>query len=487
MGIVTLLALATFAAPRPTLTFQSQELTARFGVPFRSAVSNLLDVNTVPSDRKVYNAAGLMQGASFVRAGGGYEQPWTRDASINSWNAASLLEPEVARDTLWSVTRLGDENLPIVQRDNQWWDKIIWIVGAWNHYRVTGDRQFLTTAYGVSERLLREMREQHYDKEFSLFQGPSFFNDGIAGYPAPPAEADDHGSSFVLDHPGTDRLMTLSTNCLYVGAYRAAAEMAKELHRPQAEWQTQAKNLKDAINRRFWMTERRTYAYLVHGDAPLRGKLDPSEEGSGLAFAALFDVADPARSRSILRKAHLEPFGITDVYPSFPRFSNEHPGRHNAIVWPMVQRMFARAAAKSRCSDVLERQVEDLARLAAGSGNRFFEIYNAQTGKVDGGWQNGHAWGSEPDQTWSATAYLSIIFNGVFGMRFEPSGLRFEPLVPKGWAGATLTDVTYRGATLNLRLKGEGAKVAAVRLDGKPVRIVPVSLTGRHSVEIDVR
>jgi hypothetical protein len=27
-----------------------------------------------------------------VRAGGGYPQPWTRDASVNSWNATSLLD-----------------------------------------------------------------------------------------------------------------------------------------------------------------------------------------------------------------------------------------------------------------------------------------------------------------------------------------------------------------------------------------------------------
>ncbi len=45
------------------------------------------------------------------------------------------------------------------------------------------------------------------------------------------------------------------------------------------------------------------------------------------------------------------------------------------------------------------------------------------TGKVDGGWQggaSGHAdhFVSQPDQTWSATAYLRLIHEGLFGLTF---------------------------------------------------------------------
>ena len=216
----------------------------------------------------------------------------------------------------------------------------MWVVGAWSHYRVTGDREFLKTAYPVAERLLKEMRTTRYDTRFGLFQGPSFLNDGIAGYPAPPAPADDLGSGFVLDHPGTDRIMALSTNCLYVGAYRALASMAKVAGGSPTVWNTAADRLKAAINRRLWIPKGRTYGYFLDPT----GHLDPSQEGAGLAFAALFDVGSP----SILRGAHVEPFGVADVWPSFPRYSAERPGRHNAIVWPMVQGMWARAAAKAR-------------------------------------------------------------------------------------------------------------------------------------------
>lgn len=470
------------APQSPTLRFDRPETQAKLVPAFESALDNLLRINTVPFDPMVYNQTGKMRGKTFVRAGGGYQQPWTRDAAINSWNAASLFCPEVARDTLWSVTAPSAQG-PVVQRDNQWWDKVVWIVGAWNHYRVTGDREFLSEGYPVASRLLEEMRSTRFNASYGFFQGPSFFNDGIAGYPSPPADPEDKGSSFVLDHPGTDRLMALSTNCLYVGAYRAAAEMAGELGSDGKKWDRLADELRSSINRRLWIPKKGMYGYLVHGD----GRLDESEEGSGIAFAALFGVADAKRSRSILRKAHVEPFGITDVYPHFPRFSDAKPGRHNAIVWPMVQGMWARAAVKVSEVESFRRETENLAKLVAGSGGRFFEIYNAKTGKVDGGWQNGHAWGSEPDQTWSATAYLSMVTNGLFGMRFEPDDLRFRPTVPPSWGGASLSGLRYRKATLDLRLIGSGTRVGSVLLDGRRVDRVAGDLTGRHTVEIVVR
>lgn len=39
----------------------------------------------------------------LIKAGGGYGGEWTLDCAINSWNAASLLEPQAAEHSLWSV------------------------------------------------------------------------------------------------------------------------------------------------------------------------------------------------------------------------------------------------------------------------------------------------------------------------------------------------------------------------------------------------
>jgi hypothetical protein len=54
----------------------------------------------------------------ILAAGGDYGGEWTRDIAINSWNAASLLRPDVAEKSLWSVT---------IHKDtigHQYWDII---------------------------------------------------------------------------------------------------------------------------------------------------------------------------------------------------------------------------------------------------------------------------------------------------------------------------------------------------------------------------
>lgn len=40
----------------------------------------------------------------LLKAGGNYGGEWTRDISINSWNAVSMIRPDVAEHSLWSVT-----------------------------------------------------------------------------------------------------------------------------------------------------------------------------------------------------------------------------------------------------------------------------------------------------------------------------------------------------------------------------------------------
>ena len=415
----------------PRLTFQNRAVQNKLGTAYDDALENLLRVNTVPDLAHAHDASGLLTGgpAFFLRAGGGYDQPWTRDASLNSWNAASLLEPQVARNTLWAVCQRGADGTLTIQQDNQWWDKVIWITGAWNHYSVTGDRAFLTSAYGVAQDELARMQREHYNAEYGLFQGPAVFADGIAGYPEP--EYDPHNtSSFVLDHPYTSQLMVLSTNCVYYNAYKCAAQMATELKRPASEaeqYSQSAAALKAAINAHLWMPKKSTYGFFIHGAGPLAGQIDPSQEGIGQSFAILFGVASPAQAKSVLQNAYRSPHGITASWPHFARFDDAHPGRHNGVVWPLVNGMFASAAAQAGRTDLFQSEAENAALLAVGSGNHFFEIYNRLTGVPDGGWQNGGHWGSAPDQTWSATAYLRMMYSGLFGMRFTPSALTFAP------------------------------------------------------------
>lgn len=474
----------------PILRFQNPALQSLHGTAFQNALRNLLVTNTMPDTTKHYNRTGLFLDppGRFIRAGGGYATPWTRDAAINSWGAASLLTPIVAKNTLWAVCERQANGKLIVQRDNQWWDKVIWAQGAWMHFLITGDRDFLRSAYEAVTESLQETRRAHFNARLELFEGPSCLCDGIAGYPQPPYDPTNQ-SSFILDHPGGDKVLCLSTNCVQYQAHRCAAWMAEQLGRPAAEvepFKTAAAQLREAINRQLWIPAKSSYGYFIHGTGPLAGKLDDSQEALGLAYAILFNVADAKQVQDIRRTVHLKPKGIVCVWPHFARFNDKRPGRHNVMVWPMASGMWAQAAAQAGDVARFQSEMTNVATMTSASQGIFYEIYNSITGVPDGGWQVGRRWESVIHQTWSATGYLRMVFYGLFGFNFEPDRLRLTPTLPPGWGDVRLSGLRYRQMTLDLRLQGEGRSIANVRLDGNaaPSAIVLAQLTGKHELTI---
>ena len=472
----------------PTLRFENGLTQRTLGRAYDDALDNLLRINIIADAENKHDKAGLMSDSKlFIRAGAAYNEPWTRDASINSWNAASLLTPVVARNTLWAVTQKQQDGSVVLQRDNQWWDKVIWLTAAWNHYKVTGDKEFLQTAYGVAQDELQLTRKEYFNADAGLYRGPAVFADGIAAYPEPiyePAIA----SGFVLDHKLSNDILALSTNCVYYAGYRNAANMAQQLGRPASEikvYNDAAAALKTAINSKLWNAERGTYDYFVYGAGPKAGERDQTQEGIGLSFAILSGVADQAKAESILKNAHVTKNGITTQWPHFPRFSEEKPGRHNVMVWPLVNGMWATAASQTGDVATFKDETEKIALLGISSGDNFNEIYNSTTGKGDGGWQGFH-WGPLLDQTWSATAYLRMMYQGMFGMNFQPDGVTLAPTLPAGWGNVALSGLKYRGATLDIALQGQGNRIASVTIDGKKSKnaFIPATLTGAHMVNI---
>lgn len=479
----------------PVLTFGDRDTQQLLGAVYESALTGLFGINTVYAEPKVYDLADLVTypSGTFVRAGGGYPSPqrWTRDAAVNTWSAAGLLAPEIGRNTLWTVVDRRSDGSLIVQQDNQWWDQVVWVVAAWDHYLATGDREFLADAHAAAENTLAARRAANHNADYGLFQGPGFMDDGISGYPSPPW-ASGVKSSFVLDYPHADELMCLSTNCLYHAAYQAAAGMADALgHGSTADGhRSAAAAVRDAVNKHLWREDAGLYGYFVHGDDGHAGELDTSQEGGGLAFAVLFGVADAARARRVLANTHWEPHGIVNVWPHFDRFSDDRPGRHNVSVWPMVHALFGHAAAYGGRADLFARAVEELARLVQGSDGNFYELYNSASGKVDGGWQTGgdgtitHNT-SQPDQAWSATGYLRLILRGLIGVRPTERGLRLAPTLPDGWGTVRMRGLPYRGATVDITLRGAGTRVRSCTVDGRAgVPLVPAGAAGHHTVEI---
>src|SRR6266498_3500545 len=204
-----------------------------------------------------------------ILAGLDYDTPWTRDAAINVWNGVGLLWPEVARNTLLSVLERENDRLMI---GGQYWDAMIWSMGAWSYYLYTGDKEFLALSLEAVRNSMDRFEAEEFNSAYGLFRGPAVYGDGVAAYPDRYSPG---GTSSILDwvhfnrHLNASRsygipMMTLSTNCVYYQAYRIANWMAEELLlHPMPFHEERALALRENIRQHFWNPALPTLRYLV--------------------------------------------------------------------------------------------------------------------------------------------------------------------------------------------------------------------------------
>jgi glycogen debranching enzyme len=453
---------------------------------YRIALGDLL------GNIRIFRDGLLDQPLPVLLAGLDYDTPWTRDAAINVWNGLGLVWPGVARHTLLAVLERQQEK-PYI--GGQYWDAIIWTIGAWAYYLQRGDCEFLELAFEAVKNSLARFEREEFDSQVGLFRGPAVYGDGVAAYPDRYSPGD---TSSILDwvraNPGkkSDRgfgipMMTLSTNCVYAQAYRIADCMARELGlKLPSSYEERANALADNIQKHFWNPEQGTFNYLVNAEG-----ICDFQEGLGHAFAILFDLASAEQARSILQNQHVTPAGIPCVWPTFPRYSALGGfGRHSGTVWPFISGFWGEAALKGDRPDLFEREFMTLtAHLNRDA--QCAEIYHPETGEVYGGLQeagrgpNGMDWTSCARQSWTASAYLRMLLTGIFGMRFSAEGIAFQPHLPAGINHVHLSGISYRSCRLELTVEGQGGRVVEFYRNGaKTEPFLPGDLEGEQRIQL---
>ena len=207
----------------------------------------LIAIDDIACNIEPFRDGLLDEAAPCIIAGRGYDTPWTRDAAINVWNGAGLLFPEASRNTLLSVLTRDECG---VRAGGQYWDAIIWAVGAWRYWLYTGDISFRDLAREAVVNSLRYFEDTEFDAARGLFRGPACYGDGVAAYP----DRYVAGESFILTFREKNPekcvntgygmpMFTLSTNCLYCEAYRVAHRLTGDARYDQA-----AERLKGMIN-----------------------------------------------------------------------------------------------------------------------------------------------------------------------------------------------------------------------------------------------
>ncbi len=468
----------------PYLTTDNQTINQAYRMAIANVVGNIA----------LFQDGILEQECPCILAGLGYDTPWTRDTAINIWNGMGLLTPEVSKNTLCSVMGKDEKGYFI---DGQYWDKIIWAIGAWWYYLFNGDKAFLQIAYESTKNTLVQLEQTEFSEEHRLFRGPACYGDGVSAYPN--IYADVNSASILavgwnkkeLCHPVGMGLpmMALSTNCVYYAAYRLADCMAKELgYEPCYEQKAQA--LKAAIHTHFWKEELERFTYLVD---PFGGC--DSWEGLGSSFAILFDVANEHQKEHIIRNQPITPHGIACVDPSFARYDTPDGlghGRHSGTVWPHIQGFWAQAMAKENQTEKFDKEF-NLQTQNAIDSNQFAEIYHPTTGAVYGGRQEDdnigiREWISLPHQTWSATAYLSNVLYNLVGLQFSTKGITFAPVGSGLTNRIALKNLKYRNACLDIMITGSGNTMATCQINGKVAKpFLPANAKGHHIITITLQ
>ena len=405
-----------------------------------------------------------------LMAGLDYDTPWTRDTAINTVNAMAILEPEIAKNTLLSVL---EEEGGEIRVGGQYWDKVLWIIAADRYCDITNDTKFQRFALKASEHTLLQMEKEEFDKKDGLFRGPAVYGDGISAYPDRYTRTEG-GSSGILEWPAGNPekraetgygipMKALSTNLAYYEAYLAAAALSEKTGsstEKAALWREKAAALKNAVNLHFWNEATGRYDYLVDPE----GRCDHAE-ALGLSFAILFGVSDTERTRRIIDNTRISPEGIPVVWPAFPRYQKEevlpdgavlkHYGRHSGTVWPHAQGYWALAMRKAGNHKGFDKELWAVTKRAVRD-LQFAEIYHPDTGEIYGGLQELRGdmilWKSCSKQTWSATAFLAMLFYGIAGLSYLQGELTSDPYLPEGINEVEFTGLPSSGRHVSLRI-----------------------------------
>lgn len=392
-----------------------------------------------PGDRGQWQA-GFFMGKTF---GFGV---WMRDSTHVALRMGNLLDPEVARRTLLRTTRDGIDN---------GCDGILMpIVGLWDYYLATGDLGAVREAWGNLKDRIGKIDAQFDPARGLVKAAHSTSNDAFS---------EPEAGGFAL-----------GTEAYFLLAYQAMAELGPLMEEDGAQvraWKEREDLLRANIQREYWSE---SAGFFTTGPRGSEGYEKEFWESSGqeLAIWPRFRIASPAQRRRVLDRlpeVAMNEFGV-DVFPYRPEV--DHFRGAGWVVWTSGM---AAAANREGRLDVLEKLIGQQVRNAV-LNKTFFEVVDYRSGRA---WR----W---PGQLWQATGFLSYFYYGVLGMEYGADGLTLHPVVPKTFAGMSISGFRYRGAELEFKVVGWGSS-GEVFLDGKRVERIPAGLVGLHRVELRMK
>ncbi len=399
------------------------------------------------------------------RTGKEWSGVWTRDISYSVYLSLAMLEPEMSKTSLMRKVK----NNRIIQDTGTGgaWpvssDRVVWSIAAWEIYKFTGDREWLSKSYEIISNTINDDDKTVFNNHFGLYTGESSFLDWRKQtYPLWMEPTDIYAS------------MNLGTNMVFYQALNILDQMAGELGVATSAWKEKAEQLKTNINEHFWISEKGYYGQYFYGDRFLT--LSEKSETLGEALGVIFDVAGEEQKTQVLAKVPNLEYGTPCVWPQIPNI----PPYHNNGIWPFVQAYWTLAAAQQQHVSLVQYGYGSLLRSAAlFLTNK--ENFVAETGDFAGTEINSD-W-----QQWSVAGQLAMNYRVLFGMNAEADRLTFKPVIPQSFFGTyQLENFHYRDAVLDITVEGFGDAVEEFYIDGvqQDEHFILSDLSGEHTIKM---
>ena len=433
---------------------------------FALAVSETLD-RVVPAGTDSLRLKGDVPGGSYYWpyyswTPGKDLREYTRDTAQHvEWGDSILLDRLAAKGSLIrrcdiEARRLRED--PVVTAD-----ALHFIRAAWTYFLVTGDRDLLARTWECMWGTI-QAKEAHHRQSNGLWTGSPW--------------SDNEGGFIDREHfvHRNNSVVSLYANTMVAGAWQALGAIAAELGKSEqaATAASRYQALRQTINAELYRPELGTYAYYLY--LPTGTYVDRSEDiSAGLIY--LYGIADAKRALAYHARFTPTPYGYRNLDPAMPVGEAHY---HGGNVWENQEGFHGWALAR------LDRP-DDFAP---------FIFWHARAGLPLKEWREGTIRPATGEMhtifkhvLWGSLGYTSYWTRGVFGLQYEPDGLRFDPCVPLQFGEsfeAELRNVHYREANLTIKLSGSGVVLKRLLLDGAAVDLIPKDLRGPHRVALEM-